>query len=178
MKWIKRLIKKILYMCIGDKNDPIRRVEELKRNGMDIGENVHIYNSFIDSKYYSLIEIGNNVTITNATILAHDASTKKFIGYTRVGKVIIGNNVFIGYGSIILPETVIGNDVIIGAGTVVKGIVPSNSVIVGNPWRILCETQDYIIKNKKVLNEDTIFDVNLDLEKMKYELNTKKGFIS
>ena len=171
---IKRLLKKFLGI---DEADPLKRVQDLKKKGMSIGENVHIYNSFIDETYFSLIQIGNNVTITNASILAHDASTKKFMGYTKVGKVKIGDNVFVGYGSIILPETTIGNDVIIGAGTVVKGSVPSDSVIVGNPWKIIGSTAEYVEKNKKALNEGAIYDKFADQEKMKEELGVKKGFI-
>ncbi|MFQ6827743.1 MAG: DapH/DapD/GlmU-related protein [Faecalimonas sp.] len=49
-------------------------------------------------------------------ILAHDASTKQELGYTLVKPVKIGNNVFIGAGSIILPGVTIGNRVIIGSG--------------------------------------------------------------
>lgn len=171
----KDFVKKILHVRSND--DPVEQVRRLREKGVVIGENVHIYNSYIDSDYSSLIQIGSNVTITNATILAHDASTKKFIGYTRVGKVTIGNNVFIGYGSIILPETIIGDNIIIGAGTVVKGKIPSDSVIVGNPWKILCSTDDYIAKNKSALSESTIYDKVLDKERMGKELGTKKGFI-
>ena len=49
-------------------------------------------------------------------ILAHDASTKRYLGYTKIGRVLIGNNVFVGAGTIILPSVAIGNNVIIGAG--------------------------------------------------------------
>ena len=58
---IKRLLKKFLGI---DEADPLKRVQDLKKKGMSIGENVHIYNSFIDETYFSLIQIGNNVTIT------------------------------------------------------------------------------------------------------------------
>ena len=79
-----------------------------KISEVQIGKNVDIINSYIDSGFGWLITIGDNVTITNATILAHDASTKKSLGYTKVGRVDIGDNVFIGYGAIVLPNTRIG----------------------------------------------------------------------
>ena len=68
----------------------------LRKRGVVIGENVDIINSYIDGCHGPLVSIGNNVTITGAHILAHDASTKKFLGYTKIGRVTIGNNVFIG----------------------------------------------------------------------------------
>lgn len=45
----------------------------------------------------------------------------------------IGNNVFVGLGSIIMPGTIIGDNVIIGAGSVVRGKVESDCILVGNP---------------------------------------------
>lgn len=100
-----------------------------------------------------LLSIGNNVTITNARILTHDASTKKFIGYTKIGKVSIGNDVFIGAGAIILPDTNIGNRVIVGAGCVVAKDIPDNAVVVGNPCRIVSTFEDYMNVQKQRLDE-------------------------
>ena len=120
-------------------------IEVLRKRGVIIGENVDIINSYIDGCHGPLVSIGNNVTITGARILAHDASTKKFLGYTKIGCVAIGNNVFIGSGAIILPGTKIGNNVIIGAGTVIASDVPDNSVMIGNPARKLCDCDEYKI---------------------------------
>ena len=133
-------------------------IESLRKRGVKIGENTDILNSLIDGGHGPLISIGNNVTITGAKILAHDASTKKHLGYSKVGFVEIGDNVFIGQGSIILPNTKIGNNVIIGAGTVVAKNVPDNVVIVGNPWRILCTFDEYIERNKSAMNEKPVFN--------------------
>lgn len=93
-----------------------------------------------------MVEIGDDVTITNSTILTHDASTKLDLDYSRVGAVKIGNRVFIGYGTIILPNVKIGNDVIIGAGSVVTKDVPDDSVAVGNPARVIGKRSEYIEK--------------------------------
>lgn len=81
-----------------------------------------------------------------------------YTGYTKIGKVIIGNNVFIGAGSIVLPNVTIGDDVIIGAGSIVSKDIPNNSVAVGNPIRIIGKTTDYIEKNKLLMEKTTLYD--------------------
>lgn len=128
-------------------------IEHLRKRGVKIGDNVDIFSSHIDNGHGFLISIGNNCTITNSTILAHDASTKKELGFSKVGKVSIGNDVFVGHGSIILPGVTIGDRVIIGAGSVIRNNIPSNCVVVGNPANIVCTYDEYINKNKKRLQE-------------------------
>lgn len=152
---IRKLIEKIQ-----NKLHPIdySSVEYLRSQGIKIGENVDIINSSIEHCHSFLVSIGNNVTITNATILAHDASTKKFIGYSKVGRVDIGNDVFIGYGAIVLPNTRIGNKVIVGAGTVVAKDVPDNVVIVGNPFRVICTFDEYIERNRKKMKQGPTYN--------------------
>lgn len=56
---------------------------------------------------------------------------------TRTAPVIIGNNVWIGGGAIILPGVTIGDNVVIGAGSVVTRDIPSNTVAVGSPCRVI-----------------------------------------
>ena len=124
-----KLFKKIRNFLGRKLGVPCEDVNDLKKRGIKVGENVDIINSRIDN----YTEIGNNVTITTATVLTHDGSTYKFLGKSKIGKVVIGNDVFIGLGSIILPGSIIGNKVIVGAGSVVSGKVEDNSVIVGNP---------------------------------------------
>ena len=53
------------------------------------------------------------------------------------GDIFLEENVFVGLGVTILPDTKIGKNTIIGAGAVVKGVFPPNSIIVGNPARLL-----------------------------------------
>lgn len=131
---------------------------QLRKKGAIIGENVSLLGATIDANTACMIEIGNNVTITNATILAHDASTKRFLGYTKIAKVIIRNNVFIGFGSIILPGVTIGNNVIVGAGSIVREDIPDDSVVLGNPARIICTTEKYINKNKERMKTACVYE--------------------
>lgn len=123
-------------------------IPQLRKKGAIIGEDVHLLSSVIDPYTACLIEIGNHVTVTSATIHAHDASTKLYLGYTKIAKTRIGNYVFIGAGSIILPGVTIGNNVIVGAGSVVRDDIPDNSVVMGNPARVVCTTDEYIEKNR------------------------------
>lgn len=103
----------------------------------------------IDPGHCWLISIGDNVTLApRVHILAHDASTKRILGYTLIGRVTIGNNVFIGAGSIILPNVKIGNNVIVGAGSVVSRTIPDNSAALGTPARIICSYEEFVEKRK------------------------------
>lgn len=52
-------------------------------------------------------------------------------------EIIIGKNCFIGCNSIILKGTVLGDGCVVGAGAVVSGQFAPNSVIVGNPARVI-----------------------------------------
>lgn len=65
------------------------------------------------------------------------------------GPIKIGNNVQIGSNSLILPGVTIGNNVIIGAGAIVTKDIPSNSVAVGVPAKVIESIEDYFWKNKE-----------------------------
>ena len=60
---------------------------------------------------------------------------------TQTAPVIIGNNVWIGGGAILLPGVTIGDNVVIGAGSVVTKDIPSNTVALGNPCRVVRENR-------------------------------------
>ena len=63
------------------------------------------------------------------------------------GKVIIGDWVYIGSGSLIMPGVTIGNNVLVAAGSVVTRSVPSGMIVAGNPARIIGSVDDYIKRN-------------------------------
>lgn len=62
--------------------------------------------------------------------------------------ITVGNNVWIGAGVQVLPGVTIGDNVVIGAGSVVVKDIPSNSVAVGNPCKVIrAITEDDSKKN-------------------------------
>lgn len=78
------------------------------RKGVEFGPNVLIYDNDHDFRVDGGLK------------------AKKF----RTGKVIIGENSWIGANTVILKDTVIGANCVVGAGSVIKGIFPDNSLII------------------------------------------------
>lgn len=123
-------------------------VDFFRRKGIQIGDNCHIYSSIVTPESY-LINIGNNVTIAPGTcLLTHDNSVSKLSNnFTDTfGRIIIGDNCFIGANSIILPGVELGKNTIVAAGSVVTKSFEGNVVIGGNPAKIISKIEDY--KNK------------------------------
>lgn len=163
--------------------------EYLLKMGLTVGKNVSNYSPYaFDSLFPWLISVGDNCIISNnVKILAHDASTGRFaVHYSKVGCVNIGNNCFIGTGSIILCNVNIGDNCIIGAGSVVSKDIPSNSVAVGNPAKIVSTIEEYKKKHSVGLKNHPVFEKSWDkwsdaseeerLE-MKKKLSTTYGYV-
>lgn len=144
------LIRKIKSKILSRREK--KNKEYLLNHGLVIGENVNLDFNGIDSLYPWLIEIGSDIQFaTGVTILAHDASTQIPLGKAKIGRVKIGNCVFIGLNSTVLCNTTIGNNVIIGAGSIVTSDIPSNSVYAGNPAKFICTFDEYIEKNRQLI---------------------------
>ena len=142
-------------LVLGHKASSRDYIDYLRAEGMVIGANVTIYaprHCVIDETRPWMIEIGNNVSITEGvTILTHGYDWSVFKGmYGNVlgsaGRVKIGNNVFIGMNSTILKGVTIGNNVVIGANSLINKDVPDNSVVVGNPQRVVMDIDAYLEK--------------------------------
>lgn len=137
----------------------IRYLDNLISKGLKMGKDVQIIDAFFfDPSHCFLISIGDNTVICpNVRLIAHDASTKMILGYTKIGLIDIKDNCFIGDSTIVLPNVTIGPTSIIGAGSVVTKDVPPYSVAAGNPAKVICTVQDYIEKMKVLSSGKNIF---------------------
>ena len=93
--------------------------------------------------------------ITNGTqFITHDGALwtlrnrESFANADLILPITVGDNVFIGVGSVILPGVTIGSNVVIGAGSVVTKDIPSGSVAVGAPAKVIELLEDYAEKMK------------------------------
>jgi maltose O-acetyltransferase len=156
------------------------QLKGLIRSGLVVGKNFQMQNEvLIDRRHCWHITIGDDVTLApRVHILAHDASTKRYLNYTKIGKVTIGNRVFIGASAVILPGVTIGDDVIVGVGSVVNRDIPSGTVAVGNPAKEIGATQEYISRRKAELEKYPCFGEEFTARRgvtdaMKSEMNDK-----
>ena len=82
------------------------------------------------------------------------------------GKIVIGNNCFIGYNAVILKNTEIGDNCIIGARAIVKGKVPSGTVWAGCPAKQICTIEDYYLRMKNNRLKEALYRRDIIIEKM------------
>lgn len=133
------------------------QIELFREAGGKCGKDFKFYCEFPVEPY--LVEIGDNVTIGGGTILlTHDNSVSKcdLDATDYFGKIVIGDNCFVGQECVVLPGVELGERTIVGAGSVVtKSFVQGDVVIAGNPAKIICSVEEF--KNKK-----REFCVNLD----------------
>lgn len=125
-------------------------LKRLVKHGLTLGSNFQMEKGCnIDANFPWLVTIGNNVTFaSHVAVIAHDGSTQKLIGYSKVGKVTVGDDVFVGYGSMILPNVTIGDGAIIGANSVVTKDVAPGMVAVGSPAREIMTATEFADRAK------------------------------
>ena len=121
-------------------------IVEYYRRGVKIGNNCTIC-SYLLTKGPFLIEIGDETIIsTNVTFGTHDNSAKLIFGSRgdMYGKIVIGNNCFIGQNSTILYGVSLADNIIVAAGSVVtSSFYDSNIIIGGNPARVISSWEKY-----------------------------------
>ncbi len=131
-----------------------------RKRGMKVGIDFNRQSGTkFDPLHCYLIEIGNHVTIANyVQFLAHDHAAKLFAGHYKIGKIVIGDYVFIGARTLILPNVRIGDHVLIAAGSVVTRDIPANCVAAGVPARVISTIEEYTKKCEKEIRESSVLE--------------------
>ena len=112
-----------------------------------------------------LIHLGNNVRVAgDVSFITHDGGTwafrnaqgnEKIVSY---GKIVIGDDTFIGMRAIIMPGVTIGKNCVIGAGSIVTHDVPDRTVVAGVPAKVICTIEEYAQKRKNEMPTDFDYD--------------------
>lgn len=139
------------------------RLARLMARGMKVGKNVYIMGGAeFDWGYPSLIEIGDNCRISKGVrILAHDATTFRDLGVTRIAPVKILEGTFIGERAVIMPGVTIGPRALVGAGAFVNRDIAEGAAVAGNPARPYGKFADLLDKYADVVKSKTVFEQHL-----------------
>lgn len=132
----------------------------------DYGWNIEVGENFFANYGLTILDVGKvtigenaqiapNVSIYTAGHPIHPESRNS--GYEYGIPITIGDNVWIGGNTVILPGVHIGNNVVIGSGSVVTKDIPDNMIAAGNPCRIIREITE---NDRKYYYKDREFDVN------------------
>lgn len=152
---LKKIANKIYKLYYTSSSE--RYIKYLHRKKIKIGEGCVILDPKkiqIDVSRPELLEIGDYVFLHRGTIiLTHDWASWCFVNSHQDfipshGKIKIGNNVWLGENVTILKNVTIGDNVIIGIGSIVTKDIPSNSIAVGSPAKVICTYDDYYKKRK------------------------------
>jgi acetyltransferase-like isoleucine patch superfamily enzyme len=131
------------------------KLYKLTKKGVLIGPNTSIYTSIdnFGSEPY-LISIGSKCVISgDVHFFTHDGGVNvinhiKGTSLDKMGRISIGDNVFIGFGSLLLPNVHVGSNSIVGAGSVVTKDIPEGVVAAGVPCKVICSVEEYWQKNQ------------------------------
>lgn len=131
----------------------------------DYGYNIEVGEDFFANYNFTVLDVGRvkiganaqiapNVSIYTAGHPIHPESRNS--GYEYGIEITIGDNVWIGGNTCIMPGVKIGNNVVIGAGSVVTKDLPDNVIAVGNPCRVIREISE---EDRDFYYKDRRFDV-------------------
>lgn len=126
--------------------DPIGFARSL---GVTVGENCRLIDVSFSTEPY-LVTLGDHVSATRTRFETHDGAVwvlrEEHPEIDIVRPITVGNNVYFGYGCMVLPGVTIGDNVVVGARSVVTRDIPSDSVAVGVPARVVRRLPDYAEK--------------------------------
>lgn len=127
----------------------------------DYGWNIEVGNNFFANYNLTILDVGK-VTIGENVMIAPNVSiytaghpihpTSRNSGYEYGISVSVGDNVWIGGNTVIMPGVSVGSNVVIGAGSVVTKDIPDWCIAVGNPCRVIRQITEadrpYYFKNR------------------------------
>lgn len=144
--WISRI--RARFGIARGTSDDAAMIQRLRARGVRIGEGCRIYTSDFSTEPY-LVTIGDGAGVAGGVkFLTHDGAARlrksRRPDIQSLGRIEVGANSFIGENAIILPGTTIGSDCVIVAGSVVRGTIPDNSLVAGNPAEIIGRASLYL----------------------------------
>ena len=151
LRVIAGVIKSIIHR-VHQKIDPIGYAKSI---GVRVGNNCRLINVSFGSEPY-LVTLGDHVSATYTKFVTHDGGIWVFRDENPdidlVAPINVGNNVYLGLETVVLPGVTIGDNVIVGARAVVAKDIPSNCVAVGIPAKPIKSINDYYKTIEKKLS--------------------------
>lgn len=137
-----------------------------RKVGVQVGSDCRIYTTHFGSEPF-LISIGDHVTVTSGVkFITHDGAA--WLMRDEKGRryvyqpIVIGNYVFIGVNSIVMPGVKISDQVIVAAGSIITKSVPPGVVVAGVPARIIGRYSDIEKRMLDAYVSDLEMDKKLD----------------
>lgn len=171
-KWFVRKYRRMISFNLPRVNYLLRRIGVHHKGfayieppfSCDYGDNIYLGDNFYANTGFTVLDVGKvtigdnaqigpNVTITTAGHPVHPQARNTHYEYGI--DITIGDNVWLGAGTIVLPGVHIGDNVTIGAGSVVNKDIPSNVIAAGVPCRVIREITD---EDMKFYFKDREFD--------------------
>ena len=152
-----------------------RTIAELRAQGVRIGEGCVIYSKAFSTEPY-LVSLGNRVGVSGGVkFLTHDGAAWMLRARRPAaqvfGRIEVGDDCYIGENALLLPGTTIGAGCLVAAGAVVKGRFAANSVIAGNPAKVVGRAS--LLVELLDQSPDTLDSLQLSAEERRALLETK-----